>query len=308
MRDEVSEGPDAVPARPATAARGLRVRHGRTRQRRGRRAQRLLESFPVQPRISGHDAADWHMHVTAGAPRSARSTWPGASWGLSVWLCEYGSARFGVCADSRCGNVYLDTSSNNCRRFCSDRCATRCTSRRTGPASALRRCRSRRGCRPRRPGRQMRPGEGEGLVQVGLPVGAASRPPGGDLDRDGAGEATPGQRGEQRTARLISAPGHQVVVPPLAGAVTEVNVGQARSHRVGHGQGVDPGGRTVRDVQRVRRVAGLGRVPARGVRHEVPAGHADREHVLHREDQARELRLQAGQQLGEIRGRTRVAR
>ena len=49
----------------------------------------------------------------------------GAVWGLSVWLCEYGSARFGVCADERCGNVYLDTSSNNCRRFCSERCATR---------------------------------------------------------------------------------------------------------------------------------------------------------------------------------------
>ena len=36
----------------------------------------------------------------------------GAVWGLAVWLCEYGSARFGVCADERCGNVYLDTSSN----------------------------------------------------------------------------------------------------------------------------------------------------------------------------------------------------
>jgi predicted RNA-binding Zn ribbon-like protein len=30
-----------------------------------------------------------------------------------------------VCADARCGNVYLDTSSNCCRRFCSERCATR---------------------------------------------------------------------------------------------------------------------------------------------------------------------------------------
>ena len=49
----------------------------------------------------------------------------GAVWGLAVWLCEYGSARFGVCADDRCGNVYLDTSSNCCRRFCSERCATR---------------------------------------------------------------------------------------------------------------------------------------------------------------------------------------
>jgi hypothetical protein len=42
-----------------------------------------------------------------------------------VWLCEHGSSRFGICADERCGNVYLDTSSNCCRRFCSERCATR---------------------------------------------------------------------------------------------------------------------------------------------------------------------------------------
>ena len=85
----------------------------------------LLVAFPVQPRISGHDSDDWHMHVTGrGASVSAEYV-AGGAWGLAVWLCEYGSARFGVCADERCGNVYLDTSSNCCRRFCSERCATR---------------------------------------------------------------------------------------------------------------------------------------------------------------------------------------
>jgi predicted RNA-binding Zn ribbon-like protein len=85
----------------------------------------LLEAFPVQPRISGHDAGDWHMHVTGRGASVSAEYLAGAVWGLSVWLCEHGSARFGVCADGRCGNVYLDTSSNNCRRFCSERCATR---------------------------------------------------------------------------------------------------------------------------------------------------------------------------------------
>jgi predicted RNA-binding Zn ribbon-like protein len=85
-----------------------------------------LQSFPMRPRISGHDAADWHMHVTVRGSSPSVEHLAGATWGLAVWLCEYGSARFGVCADSRCRNVYLDTSSNNCRRFCSDRCATRC--------------------------------------------------------------------------------------------------------------------------------------------------------------------------------------
>ncbi|WP_306214919.1 CGNR zinc finger domain-containing protein [Actinoplanes sp. RD1] len=85
----------------------------------------LLAAYPVQPRISGHDASDWHMHVTGRGASVSAEYLAGAVWGLSVWLCEYGSARFGICADDRCGNVYLDTSSNNCRRFCSERCATR---------------------------------------------------------------------------------------------------------------------------------------------------------------------------------------
>ncbi len=85
----------------------------------------LLELFPMQPRISGHDAVDWHIHVTSRGSSVSAEYLAGAVWGLAVWLCEYGSARFGICADERCGNVYLDTSSNNCRRFCSERCATR---------------------------------------------------------------------------------------------------------------------------------------------------------------------------------------
>jgi predicted RNA-binding Zn ribbon-like protein len=85
----------------------------------------LLTAYPIQPRISSHDTGDWHMHVTGRGASVSSEYLAGAVWGLAVWLCQHGSARFGVCADERCGNVYLDTSSNNCRRFCSERCATR---------------------------------------------------------------------------------------------------------------------------------------------------------------------------------------
>lgn len=85
----------------------------------------LLEAYPAQPHISGHDSTDWHMHITGRGSSACSEYVARAVWGLSVWLCQYGSARFGVCADKRCGNVYLDTSSNCCRRFCSERCATR---------------------------------------------------------------------------------------------------------------------------------------------------------------------------------------
>jgi CGNR zinc finger len=120
----------------------------------------LLEAFPVRPRISGGtgqnagtpsyteqsdteqsgteqsgteqsgntpsgDPGSWHMHVTGRGSSASAEYLAGAIWGLAVWLCEHGSSRFGVCADTRCRNVYLDTSSNCCRRFCSERCATR---------------------------------------------------------------------------------------------------------------------------------------------------------------------------------------
>jgi hypothetical protein len=85
----------------------------------------LLDAFPVRPRISDHDSSDWHMHVTSRGSSVSAEYLARAVWGLSVWVCQFGSARFGVCADLRCRNVYLDTSSNNCRRFCSERCATR---------------------------------------------------------------------------------------------------------------------------------------------------------------------------------------
>lgn len=98
--------------------------HGREREA-VEELNSLLEAHPVHPRISGHESGNWHIHVTSRGSAVSAEYLAGAVWGLSVWLCEYGSARFGVCADDRCGNVYLDTSSNNCRRFCSERCATR---------------------------------------------------------------------------------------------------------------------------------------------------------------------------------------
>ena len=126
MRDEAADKDLAVFRRAQRRLRDV-FEHGTT----GRdneavnELNSLLEAFPVQPRISGHDASDWHMHVTSRGASVSAEYLAGAVWGLSVWLCEYGSARFGICADERCGDVYLDTSSNNCRRFCSERCATR---------------------------------------------------------------------------------------------------------------------------------------------------------------------------------------
>ena len=85
----------------------------------------VLDAHPVHPRISGHDASDWHLHVTKPGSPVSEDYAAAAAWGLAVALTRWGSARFGICADPRCGNAYLDTSTNRSRRYCSDRCATR---------------------------------------------------------------------------------------------------------------------------------------------------------------------------------------
>jgi len=126
MRDEVTDRDVAIFRRARKRLRDV-FEYGTSGQDTDAVAELngLLETFPVQPRISGHGTGDWHMHVTSRGASVSVEYLAGAVWGLSAWLCEYGSARFGVCADNRCGNVYLDTSSNCCRRFCSERCATR---------------------------------------------------------------------------------------------------------------------------------------------------------------------------------------
>jgi predicted RNA-binding Zn ribbon-like protein len=45
--------------------------------------------------------------------------------GLSMLVCDLGATRLGVCDASPCANVFVDTSPNQSRRYCSDRCSSR---------------------------------------------------------------------------------------------------------------------------------------------------------------------------------------
>ena len=45
--------------------------------------------------------------------------------GLATLVCDLGPTRLGVCAAERCTNVYVDTSPNQSRRYCSERCSSR---------------------------------------------------------------------------------------------------------------------------------------------------------------------------------------
>jgi predicted RNA-binding Zn ribbon-like protein len=85
----------------------------------------LLEVYPIRPRISGHDASSWHLHVNEAGASVTGIIAAEAVIGLTSLVTELGSDRMGRCAAADCGDAFVDTSTNRSKRFCSTRCATR---------------------------------------------------------------------------------------------------------------------------------------------------------------------------------------
>lgn len=85
----------------------------------------LLERHPITPCISEHDPQDLHIHVAPNAATAAEQVIAESLLGLLTLVCDLGAQRLGVCAEARCTQVYVDTSPNQSRRYCSDRCSSR---------------------------------------------------------------------------------------------------------------------------------------------------------------------------------------
>jgi predicted RNA-binding Zn ribbon-like protein len=84
----------------------------------------LLIQHPVHPLLSGHDDQPWHVHYTESGSVADRYA-AGAVMGLAVRLTDLGIDRFGVCQAAGCQGVFIDSSSSNTRRYCSERCMNR---------------------------------------------------------------------------------------------------------------------------------------------------------------------------------------
>jgi len=80
---------------------------------------------PITPRIADHDTADLHLHVATKAASVAELLVGESLLGLATLVCDLGPTRLGVCSETHCSNVYVDTSPNRSRRYCSDRCSSR---------------------------------------------------------------------------------------------------------------------------------------------------------------------------------------
>lgn len=85
----------------------------------------LLERHPVRPRISGHDAQIWHLHVNDHDASVADVVAAEGLYGLVLLVTELGANRFGRCAATCCDDAFLDSSATRSKRFCSTRCASR---------------------------------------------------------------------------------------------------------------------------------------------------------------------------------------
>ncbi len=84
----------------------------------------ILDDVAAIPRVSVHHG-DPHLHFDSLTATPARWLGSVAAMGLAVVLVDHGVERFGVCASSRCDDVFLDTSRNRSRRHCSDTCSSR---------------------------------------------------------------------------------------------------------------------------------------------------------------------------------------
>lgn len=84
----------------------------------------LLEQHPIVPRISDH-SANLHLHVATKDASVSTLLISEALLGLANLVCDLGATRLGVCSAASCDNVYVDTSPNQSRRYCSDRCSSR---------------------------------------------------------------------------------------------------------------------------------------------------------------------------------------
>ncbi|MCW2766814.1 MAG: zinc finger protein [Nocardioides sp.] len=85
----------------------------------------LMVRYPVTPRISDHDPAHLHLHVATKSASVAELLVGESLLGLATLVCDLGPSRLGVCSAAPCTNVYVDTSPNRSRRYCSDRCSSR---------------------------------------------------------------------------------------------------------------------------------------------------------------------------------------
>ncbi|QFG22661.1 CGNR zinc finger domain-containing protein [Actinomadura sp. WMMB 499] len=85
----------------------------------------LLRTVATGVQIGVHDGSEPHLHYVNQAIDTAERVKATIAGGLAVAVCGVGGRRLGRCDRTPCAIVYIDTSRNGRRRYCSRTCATR---------------------------------------------------------------------------------------------------------------------------------------------------------------------------------------
>jgi predicted RNA-binding Zn ribbon-like protein len=90
------------------------------------RLNELLALARPRPYATDHDG-ELHLHYASADATALEQLTTTVAMGLSQVVVQHGWQRLGVCSAEGCDNVYVDTSRNASRRYCSNTCASRST-------------------------------------------------------------------------------------------------------------------------------------------------------------------------------------
>ncbi len=89
------------------------------------RVNALLLATGARPQLDHTPDHGWNLHFHAPDDTLARGWSAGIAAGLAMALGSDLAGRLGVCAAGQCDRVYVASSKNGRRRFCSTRCQNR---------------------------------------------------------------------------------------------------------------------------------------------------------------------------------------
>ncbi len=85
----------------------------------------ILEAVEARPELSHHDGEPWHLHFHSTDAGVVSGIAAGVATALAMVVGSEAFDRLGVCQAESCDRVYVDTTKNGSKRFCSSSCQNR---------------------------------------------------------------------------------------------------------------------------------------------------------------------------------------
>ncbi|TQN30248.1 putative stress-induced transcription regulator [Haloactinospora alba] len=85
----------------------------------------VMADTGARPTLVRYDDRPWHLHFHAPDAGWATAWAAGMATSLSFVLGSPSAQRLGICSATQCDRVFVDTSRNGTRRFCSTTCQNR---------------------------------------------------------------------------------------------------------------------------------------------------------------------------------------